>query len=38
MCDRIAILNKGSLVALDSTKISLKEFKQKKLPLKSTKN
>ena len=29
MCDRIGILNKGNLVALDTTKNLLKKFKQK---------
>ena len=29
MCDRMGILNKGDLVALDSTKNLLKEFKLK---------
>ena len=35
MCDRIAIINKGDLVALDTTQNFWIEFKQKKLFLKS---
>ena len=34
MCDRIAIINKGNLVALDTTEKLLEEFKQKRLFLK----
>ena len=34
MCDRIAILNNGNLVALDTTKNLLDRIKTKKLPLK----
>ena len=33
MCDRIAIIDKGNLVALDTTKKLLEELKLKKLIL-----
>ena len=33
MCDRIAIINKGNLVALDTTEKLLKKFRLKKLNL-----
>ena len=38
MCDRIGILNKGSLVALDSTKNLLDKIKTKKVTFKLDKN
>ena len=37
MCDRIAILNKGNLVALDTTKNLLKKIKTKKITFKINK-
>ncbi len=38
MCDRIGILNKGNLVALDSTKNLLKKIQTKKITFKLNKN
>ena len=38
MCNRIGILNKGKLVALDSTKNLLKKIQTKKIKLKLNKN
>ena len=38
MCDRIAILNKGNVVALDSTKNLLDRIQTKKVTIKTDKN
>ena len=38
MCDRIAIINKGKLVALDSTENLIKKIKYKTVKLKLSKN
>ena len=38
MCDRIAIINKGNLVALDTTEKALDRIKQKKSILKLKKS
>ena len=38
MCDRIAILNKGNIVALDSTKNLLNRIQTKKVTFKTDKN
>ena len=37
MCDRIAILNKGNIVALDSTKNLLNRIQTKKVTFKTNK-